>query len=297
MTWGIFKKDAISESYSKMQDEQLTEATVGAIAKAHGFEKVKSGFEKGSYKHPKTGETITPLRKGTSYGHSRKDGSTVSSFNHKSSLEGHLAKHGYKKTNESIESELDILINEVLSKDQDAGKWISDFVKSDNPKFAGKSPEKRKQMALAAYYAAQKKESTDYESFLVLDEATQGDIVKMGAKEIKHANMKDKQDEAEVMEPHSEGEAAFLDKHSVNVTDDPTQRKLDAGKVPSATKPEGKGAGKYDANSKLSDKDKASYKEDVDTEDSFEDTIVEEADCSSKKGGKKTFRDFKKEVK
>ena len=49
-------------------------------------------------------------------------------------------------------------INEVLSKDASAGDWISDFVHSDNPKFAGKSKEKRKQMALAAYYAKQKNE-------------------------------------------------------------------------------------------------------------------------------------------
>ena len=50
-------------------------------------------------------------------------------------------------------------LNEVLSKDADAGTWIDDFVKSDNPKFAGKSAEKRKQMALAAYYTKQKNES------------------------------------------------------------------------------------------------------------------------------------------
>jgi len=47
---------------------------------------------------------------------------------------------------------------EVLSKDATAGDWIHDFVNSDNPKFAGKSKEKRKQMALAAYYAKQKDE-------------------------------------------------------------------------------------------------------------------------------------------
>lgn len=50
------------------------------------------------------------------------------------------------------------LLAEVLSKDASAGEWISDFVKSDNPKFAGKSKEKRKQMALAAYYAKQRNE-------------------------------------------------------------------------------------------------------------------------------------------
>jgi len=56
---------------------------------------------------------------------------------------------------------IDEQINEVLSKDADAGAWISDFVKSDDPKFAGKSAAKRKEMALAAYYAKQKNESND----------------------------------------------------------------------------------------------------------------------------------------
>jgi hypothetical protein len=57
---------------------------------------------------------------------------------------------------EYSESAVDDMISEVLSKDADAGKWIEDFIKSDNPKFAGKSKAKRKQMALAAYYAKQK---------------------------------------------------------------------------------------------------------------------------------------------
>ena len=47
-------------------------------------------------------------------------------------------------------------VDEVLSKSASAGEWISDFVYSDNPKFKGKSKEKRKQMALAAYYAKQR---------------------------------------------------------------------------------------------------------------------------------------------
>lgn len=44
-------------------------------------------------------------------------------------------------------------VDEVLTKKDSAGKWIRDFVHSDNPKFKGKSPAKRKQQALAAYYA------------------------------------------------------------------------------------------------------------------------------------------------
>ena len=52
-------------------------------------------------------------------------------------------------------------VNEVLSKRAPAGEWIKDFQKSDNPKFAGKSMEKRKQMALAAYYAKQRNEEIE----------------------------------------------------------------------------------------------------------------------------------------
>lgn len=65
------------------------------------------------------------------------------------------------------EEQLDEMINEVLGKDASAGEWISDFVHSDDPKFAGKSKKKRQQMALAAYYAKQRNEEAE----LDLDEA------------------------------------------------------------------------------------------------------------------------------
>lgn len=188
--------------------------------------------------------------------------------------------------------EIDMLINEVLSKDASAGEWISDFVKSDNPKFAGKSKEQRKKQALGAYYAAQRNESTDYESFLVLDEAKQDDIVKMGAKEIKHANMKDKQNDQEVMEPHSGTEAKFIDSHSIRVQDDPTQGKFDSGtgKVGTATAPTGKGPGSYDAKEKLGNQ-KTGVKEEV-----YKTAAGEEIDTEpteKKAGDKKKFGSFK----
>ncbi len=158
----------------------------------------------------------------------------------------------------------DEMISEVLSKDQPAGKWISDFIKSDNPKFAGDSKEKRKERALAAYYSAKKNESTDYNFFAeYIEEAAQKDVIKMGAKEIKHANMKDKQQHAEIMEPNSEGEAAFINQHSIVVTDDPTASKQDCGAGTKAAEPKGQGAGKYDGESKLNAKDKATFKEAV----------------------------------
>jgi len=52
-------------------------------------------------------------------------------------------------------------LNEILTKSTPAGEWIKDFIDSDNPKFAGKSKERRKQMALAAYYAKQRNEEVE----------------------------------------------------------------------------------------------------------------------------------------
>ena len=49
-------------------------------------------------------------------------------------------------------------IDEVLGKSASAGEWIHDFVKSKNPKFAGKSKEERKKQALAAYYAKKRED-------------------------------------------------------------------------------------------------------------------------------------------
>jgi hypothetical protein len=94
------------------------------------------------------------------------------------------AKHGYKNpedkkvneaascnmTNEGTHCPVHEMANcssskktlkEVITKKTPAGEVIKDFQKSDNPKFAGKSPEKRKQMALAAYYAKQRNEEVD----------------------------------------------------------------------------------------------------------------------------------------
>jgi hypothetical protein len=64
-------------------------------------------------------------------------------------------KHMKEKFEEPI---LDELINEVMAKDASAGDYIHDFVHSDNPKFAGKSKAKRKEMALAAYYSKKNEE-------------------------------------------------------------------------------------------------------------------------------------------
>jgi predicted nucleic acid-binding Zn ribbon protein len=293
MTWGIFKEDSVSEAYKKMKAEELKgkqhkldvnkngkidgedlaklrkeetelDESVAKVAQAHGFQK-GSGINKGSYVHPKTGHTITALSN-DKFGHSAKDGKTISSFKAAKDLESHLAKHGYTK--ESVDESVN---------------------KSDIPAY------KRKDDKLTL--AAQKKESTNYESFIELDE--EADLVKTGAKEIKHANVKDKEDDKDDFGPRAQGEKDFLDQLSVNVTDDPARdgHKTGADKLKPATKPTAKGAGSYNGDSKLSSKDKASFKESASQEDSSEEAIGEASSCSTKSNGKKTYSSFKKEMK
>ena len=50
-----------------------------------------------------------------------------------------------------------IFLKEKLGKDADAGDYIDDFMKSDAPQFKGKSKEKKRDMAIAAYLDAKDK--------------------------------------------------------------------------------------------------------------------------------------------
>jgi hypothetical protein len=86
--------------------------------------------------------------------------------NHNGKIDGQDFKilRGKKKVKESyfisrlldhavFAEEVELELNEVLSKDADAGDFIHDFIHSDNPKFAGKTKAERKKMALGAYYS------------------------------------------------------------------------------------------------------------------------------------------------
>jgi hypothetical protein len=76
------------------------------------------------------------------------------------------------------DAQVDKLIYEVLGKDADAGDYIHDFIHSKNPKFAGKSKEMRKKMALGAYYGKHNEE-------VELHEETMKDCYDCGVKEAK----------------------------------------------------------------------------------------------------------------
>jgi hypothetical protein len=54
----------------------------------------------------------------------------------------------------------DALLEKLKASDP-TGKWISDFVHSDNPKFAGKSKKERIRMALGAKYGVMRKDKKD----------------------------------------------------------------------------------------------------------------------------------------
>lgn len=63
-------------------------------------------------------------------------------------------------------------IEEKLTAADPASKWISDFVKSDNPKFAGKSKKERIQQALGAYYAKKRGTNEEVEQIDELENKT-----------------------------------------------------------------------------------------------------------------------------
>lgn len=65
-------------------------------------------------------------------------------------------KHGYPPgADESVYEEVE-QVDEKLSASADAGTYIRDFQKSKAPQFAGKSKEKRREMAVAAYMSSKK---------------------------------------------------------------------------------------------------------------------------------------------
>ncbi len=66
-----------------------------------------------------------------------------------------------EETEIDIDSLTEEQLEEVLKKSDLAGKWISDFVHSKDPKFEGKSKKERMKQALGAYYAKQRNEEIE----------------------------------------------------------------------------------------------------------------------------------------
>ena len=200
------------------------------------------------YKLSKSGRKIRAHRvifnKGIDDG---KKGISEMKKSYKDFVEQHTAELTEEQNNELIAE-----LQEVLGKGAEAGEWISDFVHSDNPKFAGKSKEKRKQMALAAYYAKQRNEEVELDEVAVwnpikhIPKENQNAAIKTAAKDVKRGSYADraallkaggvKKEEAEI-EEELKGKQHKLDKNKngkLDAHDFKLLRKEDAEQVDEA---------------------------------------------------------------
>ena len=338
MTWGIFKTDSVSDTVKKLQDvnqkinEEDTETDTAITPAAAALAKKKKVKEEAEHLDEVSLNTasgaysarVNKLNKSKfdtdefddNYG---KASDTLNRISKKHGVTGKqtaVKKAGGYDVNESEldgtytefslfnETELDMLISEASNDNMTAGAWINDFLHAQQRLMATKgmgkdTSEKRKDakaLALAAYYnhQARGKKAEFTEGRLNLD-----------AKEIKHINLKDKRNDAEIMEPRAEGEKAFVDTHTLIVTNDPTQTKYDAGtgKVGKAVEPKAQGAGKYDAKEKLGNQGITSKKGE------FSEAIVNTGPTATgcqvgevidtapqEKKAKKTYGKFKQEI-
>ena len=186
-----------------------------------------------------TDESVCPTCDGSGEGHDEGStchdcggsGDSENKYGKKSAYpEGEYDDSDNSGMEESVEMTTEE-INEVLKKSQPASEWIADFVNSNNAKFKGKSKGERINMALGAYYAAQRNESV-----------SEG-----------------------VEEPRSQGEKNFKAAHTIVKMTDPNAAKqsgteaMDQKAKPAL--PLGKGAPKLDLNGKkYNDKDVTAIK-------------------------------------
>jgi hypothetical protein len=165
---------------------------------------MKTGQETDFY-HSKTGDKISGVVKKNTDGEvhikAHKDGKMGAGDVHKFKVTSKLdeaLKGKQKKLDKNHNGKLDkkdfeILrkeeteqVDEVLKPSMGAGAYIDDFIKSKNPKFAGKSDEKRRQMAIAAFMAAKRSMKEEAE----LDEAWVLRQKKKDKKQVKEEDMK-----------------------------------------------------------------------------------------------------------
>jgi len=128
--------------------DELSPATMKSYVKKAGADKRDSEMKSKVYS--KLANTLTSQ--------SPKDAPDVRAQGHGHYVNAKKRGEGIKLAKKKLGEEV---IDEVLTKSTTAGETISDFVHSKNPKFAGKSKEKRKEMALAAYYQKQRNEEVE----------------------------------------------------------------------------------------------------------------------------------------
>lgn len=174
------------------------------------------------YKLDKNGKKVKAHR--IVFNKGEDDGKKGVSEEMKKSFNQFVQEHTPDLTEEQV-NELVAELQEVLGKDDPAGEWISDFVHSDNPKFAGKSKEKRKQMALAAYYAKKRNEEVEIEEVEQIDEDMKSAAQELSTYAGKHGGM-DKADFHKAAKHMAAGDHKALHKHIQSLDSDPRDKIL-----------------------------------------------------------------------
>ena len=307
MTWGIFKTDSISDTVKKLQEkldknhndeveqiDELKHATLKSyIKKATDLDDNRSI----------SSHAVLATAKHLSGSDGEKDAkkSRLRSANISKALDK-LTKEEVEEIEFSLfnETELDMLISEANNANMTAGAWINDFLHAQQRLMAtkGMNGKDAKALALAAYYNHQAKGKPA--------EFTEGRM-NLDAKEIKHINLKDKRNDAEIMEPRAQGEKDFVAQHTLIVTDEPNKDGTPNGadKLSATKGPKGQGAGKYDAKEKLGNQGITSKKGEFSEETcstgptATGDKVGEIVDTTpqeKKSANKKTYGKFKQEI-
>jgi len=137
------------------------------------------------------------------------------------------SKFDDRKTTEKIVSAKneETEIFEKLTKDMSAADIIDDFVHSDDPKFAGKSKEERKKMALGAYYSMHPEKSTKEEVVYEGTDEPLGDHANLTKYANEHGGV-DKEDLLTAAKHMKSGDIDALKKHIQGMDTAPRDRAL-----------------------------------------------------------------------
>ena len=180
-TGGIKKAPKRLADYDKDEDELVYEGSVFDVPTAEGGEH----DEEESHKKYKRGNKSTPLR--------REEADQIDEISRDTARSYIRKAMAHKTTGETQKKDRSSSVNlagkkaygiggkarvnatesvdEALKPTTKMGTWIKDFQKSDAPQFKGKSQEKRRQMAIAAKYGAERemgmREESDLEEKLV----------------------------------------------------------------------------------------------------------------------------------
>lgn len=147
------RKEIKEASKAPMDPEKKAKSAIDTILKNHEEPPAEKGMKIGEAKNAESVPFEGPYTKPAKKQPGQKSDPGYSAVRH-------LARQAMQKMidkKEKMKEEVDY-VNEVLKPSMGAGAYISDFVHSKNPKFAGKSKKERMQQALAAYYAAKRGE-------------------------------------------------------------------------------------------------------------------------------------------